>query len=489
MIGPNSFWNLSCLLAVVTTLFAVSPRASSAEPRYQGKALSEWLDELDGRPTDVDYAEAQRRNLDQTAASAIHKERAEKAIRQIGTNGVPTLLEILGTTERTRRKVLSHLENRDWKVVYRSRDVSLVSLRNTAVDGFAVLGTNAEFAISQIEKLFLEDDPCFEAAHALVVVGPKGINTLIRQFDRGGGPRNNPIILALGKYGPKTKEVTDILIEGFKDPNPANHQAAGATFEARDPAAIPVVIEMLKKYDDVLSVEGGCEALQAFGPRAKEAAPLIFQLFTNHVIPKSAKDDDIRAALGWGKDYMSVLKAIDLETAIRAQTFLTNSSPLNYARGGYTITPLKDGKVLVAGGSLGTELPVGAYYYLSMAQLLDPKTGKWEETGSMKFARVGHRAVRLTDGRVLVAGGGGEKGKELNSAEIYNPASGKWTETNPKNRAGYVGAAVLRSDGKALFFDEATDYSKGRRIPYKFRQELYDPANEKWTVLPDEKPR
>jgi len=479
---------LLCRLSLAVGLFVLSPVMRAAEPTYQSKALSEWLDELNGRPTVEDFAEAKRRNLDEAAAFTVHRERAEKAIRQIGTNAVPTLLEILGVTDKTRRRVLSRLENREWKEAFRSKDVNLDSLRNAAVAGFAVLGTNAEFAIPQIEKLFLEDEPCFEAAHALVVVGPKGIAVLTRQFDRGGGPRNNPIIRILGQYGPKSKAVTEILIEGFKDPDPVNHQAAGITFAARDPEAVPVIIEMLKKHDDVLSVGGGCQALQAFGPAAKEAAPLIFQLFTNHVIPKSVKDDDIHAAQFWGTSYMDMLKAIDFDTAIKAQTFLTNSSPLNYARGGYTITPLKDGRTLVAGGSIGTALPTGAYYYLSSAQLLDPKAGRWEETGSMKSARIGHVAVRLKDGRVLVAGGQGEKGKELNSAEIYDPQTGKWTETKPKIRSGYGDKAILRPDGKALFFVEGWEGTKGR-TGKKAHQELYDPVTEKWTLLPDEKGR
>ena len=45
--------------------------------------------------------------------------------------------------------------------------------------------------------------------------------------------------------------------------------------------------------------------------------------------------------------------------------------------------------------------------------------GTWSSTGSMATARTGHSATLLPDGKVLVAGGGGNSGI-LASAELYN---------------------------------------------------------------------
>jgi len=56
-------------------LFAI-PCAQSSEPTYNGKALSEWLGEPD-------------------------KEVRYEAIQQIGTNGIPTLLDILSAKDGT----------------------------------------------------------------------------------------------------------------------------------------------------------------------------------------------------------------------------------------------------------------------------------------------------------------------------------------------------------------------------------------------------
>ena len=59
-------------------------------------------------------------------------------------------------------------------------------------------------------------------------------------------------------------------------------------------------------------------------------------------------------------------------------------------------TLLSSGKVLVTGGSGDTS-----------AELYDPATGTWTDTGSMSTERILHTATLLPSGKVLVAGGGG----------------------------------------------------------------------------------
>ncbi|CAF5116838.1 unnamed protein product [Rotaria sp. Silwood1] len=85
---------------------------------------------------------------------------------------------------------------------------------------------------------------------------------------------------------------------------------------------------------------------------------------------------------------------------------------MSTARYQHTASILTNGKVLVAGGYVGSS-------YLNSAELYDPSTGTWTNTGSMSTARRYHTASELTNGKVLVAAG--YSGSYLKSAELYQP--------------------------------------------------------------------
>src|SRR5260221_14494310 len=68
--------------------------------------------------------------------------------------------------------------------------------------------------------------------------------------------------------------------------------------------------------------------------------------------------------------------------------YFTNTGSLNTARFSHTATLLQNGKVLVAGGTVGTTA-------FSSAELYDPATGTWTNTGSMNNARANHTATLL----------------------------------------------------------------------------------------------
>jgi hypothetical protein len=175
------------------------------------------------------------------------------------------------------------------------------------------------------------------------------------------------------------------------------------------------------------------------------------------------------------------------------------AAPLPAPRDHHTATLLAGGEVLVTGGGQGSEisLPTGEAT-LASALLFDPTAKTWRETGSMKHARAGHRAVRLDDGRVLVVGGGDTIGypcannhpncnvaASLDSAEIYDPSTGEWTETASlaQARLGFnltkTPAGVIASggaaDNKGLESVEVFDSGTGtwKRGPKLTGQRLY----------------
>ena len=136
---------------------------------------------------------------------------------------------------------------------------------------------------------------------------------------------------------------------------------------------------------------------------------------------------------------------------------------------------LSDGRMLVAGGISGIS-------GLKTAELYDPATGTWSVTGSMAFERIGLAAAPLPDGRVLVAGGARfnqacADPPAGNSAEIYDPATGVWSLTSNLAQARTSGLAVALADGRVLFV------GGGSRCGVVYANaDIYDPATGVWTA-------
>jgi len=109
------------------------------------------------------------------------------------------------------------------------------------------------------------------------------------------------------------------------------------------------------------------------------------------------------------------------------------------------------------------------------AELYDPKTGTFSETGNLLTARYKHTAGLLPDGRVLIAGGSDERdwSGNLNSAEVYDPRIEKFVPTSSMN------------DSRFKLPEEAVQLQAGKLLVAggSREAEIFDPASGKFFVV------
>ena len=171
--------------------------------------------------------------------------------------------------------------------------------------------------------------------------------------------------------------------------------------------------------------------------------------------------------------YSAVLASAELYDPATGRFSATGS--MTVARTGHSAAPLADGRVLIAGGQTTTEIAGETHLsVLASAELYDPSTGKFSPTGSMTATRELPTVIRLSDGRVLFAGGsgGGPLGQgAVTSAELYDPTTGQFSRTGSMSSSGYWQAGALLSDGRLLVAGGMTVFAKLDTA------QLYDPKS------------
>ena len=155
------------MIAVVA--FAILNR--SAEPIHSGRALSQWL------------AIYQNQAYDQSPSPEMAE--AEMAVRNIGTNGIPFLLQWINYEPPTwRKKLRSNLPDRlaNSPLIARIVDGAAYSKSSVAIHGFGILGTNAVAVIPEFTRMMNDTNAptrSRRATLALSSLGMEGFHALV----------------------------------------------------------------------------------------------------------------------------------------------------------------------------------------------------------------------------------------------------------------------------------------------------------------------
>ncbi|MCP4708188.1 MAG: hypothetical protein GY869_06160 [Planctomycetes bacterium] len=87
----------------------------------------------------------------------------------------------------------------------------------------------------------------------------------------------------------------------------------------------------------------------------------------------------------------------------------------------HSATRLDDGDVLVVGGygQLFGKVPIAT----TLARVFDQESKSWRVLkGVLNYGRLGHGAIKMANGKVLIVGGRGQDNKAMGSVEVYDPA-------------------------------------------------------------------
>ncbi len=146
---------------------------------------------------------------------------------------------------------------------------------------------------------------------------------------------------------------------------------------------------------------------------------------------------------GVGPEFVSLAST---EVFDPATNRFTAFAPMLAQRASHAATRLNNGQVLITGGFQDVRPRVT----LSTAELFDPATGSFRQTGRMTAPRESHKATLLRDGKVLITGGHDRTGRHLASAEIYDPATRRFTPAGSMLTPRSDHVATLLGNGMVL---------------------------------------
>lgn len=122
------------------------------------------------------------------------------------------------------------------------------------------------------------------------------------------------------------------------------------------------------------------------------------------------------------------------------QQFDLTGTPRSLRRGAYTTTTLKDGRVLITGGTRAR-----------WSEIYNPATGEFQHLGLVQMYHESHTATLLADGRVALSGGLAS-GQVTGKVEIIDPKTATSMLTQPMRNARIGHGAVLTPRGYLMVF-------------------------------------
>lgn len=255
------------------------------EPIYGGKKLSEWA---------LIYYEEDSALTSFSGGPPEVKEEAAKAIRHIGTNAIPYLLEWMKYEQpfwithliAFKDKHLANVKMPAWvnEEIMLQR-ITAQNRPNSALAALQVLGPEAKAAIPKVARLI--NDPREKihrrALSCLTVLGPEGYQPLLAAMtNRNPDVRYYAAVYA-SRIGTNARPAVPLLIQWLKEPDYKINICALwslANLKLDSPLVVPSLVRSLDHTNVRVQLEA-VNALEEYGTNALAAVPALLSLL-NH---------------------------------------------------------------------------------------------------------------------------------------------------------------------------------------------------------------
>lgn len=182
-------------------------------------------------------------------------------------------------------------------------------------------------------------------------------------------------------------------------------------------------------------------------------------------------DGRVLIAGGFNGDYLRTTEFFDPKTG----RFFPGPH-MAIARSEHTATTLSDGRILIAGG-VGT-----GWTFLADAEIYEPATGRFTAVGKMSTPRESHTATLLSDGRVLITGGHKDRRSAMTifaSTEVFDPTRRTFEPAGNMTIKRHKHAAVRLHDGRVLIAGGSDE--RDSRGAYS-SLEIFDPRASEFKI-------
>lgn len=243
---------------VVGAVAWLAVRAREPEPVYQGKSLSEWVTNYNG--------------------NFVRWEDMTEAVRQMGTNAIPTLLRKMRARDTRLKDQLIALARKQHVIKVSHTPASV--LNEEGERGFLALGADGRDAVPALAELY--------------------------QWNSSNPKLRCSLAKVLGGMGPAAKQAVPALIQGLGDTNNAACASAIIALgriHSEPGLAVPALVKCLGRQDGYIPLRVAY-TLAEFGADAKPAIPALVQLL-------QGSDENVRTAV------QIAVKRIDPEAGVK----------------------------------------------------------------------------------------------------------------------------------------------------------------------------